>query len=121
MSILNLTQHSATPAQLQAGVVEPEDKGAVQTLLTFEGLPSREQIHARALALAELANNAGCTDVMVGGAPYLMGPLEDALRGRRMNPIFAFSERKSVEKTDPETGEVKKNTVFIHLGFVGLD
>jgi len=112
--ILNLTQHQGTPEQ---GVVEPTEKGRVQALLTFSSLPSREEISERAAELAAIAEAAGATAAMIGGAPYLMAPLEASLRGRGIRPLYAFSVRESVETTDPD-GTVRKTAVFRHKGFV---
>ena len=115
--ILNLTQHQPTAAQAAEGVFEPQNKADVQSLLTFETLPSREEIIARAEALANIAKAEGAPSAMVGGAPYLMGALECALKRRGIQPLYAFSVRESVEETLP-TGEVIKKNVFKHLGFV---
>ena len=115
--IIKLTQHTATAEQSAEGVFEPKDKTAVQQLLTFEDLPKKEDILARAEALANIAEAEGATSAMVGGAPYLMGALENALKERGIQPLYAFSIRESVEETLP-TGEVIKKNVFRHLGFV---
>lgn len=116
--ILNLTQHEATPEQLAAGVEEPGTrKGSVQALLTFRDLPSREEIAARAVALAALAQGYGASAAMIGGALWLMAPLEAALRGLGIRPLYAFSVRESVEETAPD-GSVRKVAVFRHKGFV---
>ena len=115
--IINLTQHQATAAQAAEGVFEPRNKATVQQLLTFETLPEREEIIARAEALAQIAEDEGVPSAMVGGAPYLMGALECALKMRGIQPLYAFSIRESVEETLP-TGEVIKKNVFRHLGFV---
>ena len=113
--ILNLTQHVATDEQRDAGVMEPADKAAIQTLLTFRGLPEREEIARRAAALAEQAREY--ETAMIGGAPYLMGPLEQALRARGVAPVYAYSERVSVDVHNPD-GSVTKQAVFKHAGFV---
>ena len=55
--------------------------------------------------------------VMIGGAPYLRGPLEGALQEHGLRAVYAFSQRKSAENTDAE-GRVTKVTTFRHLGFV---
>jgi hypothetical protein len=55
---------------------------------------------------------------MIGGAPYLMAPLERALRRKRITPLYAFSERRSTEEKGND-GEIIKRTVFKHIGFVG--
>lgn len=128
--ILNLTQHVATPEQVTAGVVEPVDKTEVQTLLTFDELPSRERIEAAAEAIAAIA----ATDlrvmwlrdtveqptigrVMIGGAPFFMASLERALRSRGVVPLYAFSRRDSVDVPQAD-GSVKKTQIFKHAGFV---
>lgn len=115
--IINLTQHGSTADQSAQGVFEPREKANVQQLLTFETLPSREEIRARAESLAEIAEEEGVSSAMIGGAPYLMGALENALKGRGIQPLYAFSVRESIEETLP-TGEVIKKNVFRHLGFV---
>jgi len=104
-------------------------KEKIQKLLTFEEIPSKEEIEARAKELARIAASeashyAGDTDnmiwitrVMIGGAPYLMGALEKALRESGFTPVYAFSKRESVEQPQPD-GSVKKIQVFRHLGFV---
>ncbi|MEK7509560.1 MAG: hypothetical protein AAB605_02495 [Patescibacteria group bacterium] len=116
-NILNLTQHAATPDQVQAGVVEPADKPAVSTLLTFDTAPDQGELQRRASALAAMATNAGTPAAMIGGAPYLMAPLEKALREAGVKPVYSFSERRSSEQTQPD-GSVRKVNVFVHVGWV---
>ena len=117
MKILNLTQHAATPEQVADGVFEPRDKALIQGLLTFVGCPLKEQILDRAAGLAEVAKAAGAEAAMIGGAPYLMGALENELKARGVNPLYAFSERVSVETVQPD-GSTKKETIFAHRGWV---
>lgn len=64
-----------------------------------------------------MAASAFADAAMIGGAPYLMGPLEAALKDRGIAPLYAFSERRSIEVKN-EAGEVTKTAVFVHLGFV---
>lgn len=75
MKILNLTQHAATPEQIAAGVFEPQDKEAVRELLTFETLPTKEEIHSRAVKLTIEALEHDVKAAMIGGAGYLMSEL----------------------------------------------
>jgi hypothetical protein len=140
MFILNLTQHLGTPEQ---DVTEPKNKKFIQELLTFSKLPSASEIDFRVSALVaeccawrsgllqSIASATACSDavpmteweivermrpsVMIGGAPYLMFPLHQALIMGGFRPVYAYSERVSVE--DPETGV--KTSVFKHMGFVG--
>ena len=115
--ILNLTQHGATIEQSAAGVFEPQNKEEIQRLLTFDNLPKKEDILARAEVLADIAKAENAENAMIGGAPYLMGSLENARKRRGIQPLYAFSVRESVEETLP-TGEVIKKNIFRHLGFV---
>jgi len=129
--ILNLTQHLATSEQLAAGVVDlPEDKRAALTrALTVTTLPDRESIEARCDYIAELAcqNGLGGDDeddphprmAMIGGAPWLMSTLEQALTERGITPLYAFSVRESTERILPN-GTVQKINVFKHAGFVKI-
>lgn len=59
----------------------------------------------------------GAESAMIGGAPFLMAPLEGALRTRGVIPLYAFSVRESVEEALPD-GSVRKTQVFRHAGFV---
>lgn len=54
--ILNLTQHTVTPEQEAQLVVEPRmTKEKIRELLTFEEIPSKEEIEVRAEKLARIA------------------------------------------------------------------
>jgi len=113
--VINLTQHPATQEQILAGVKDHTNRTHLVRLLTFDHLPSREEIEAAATGLAELT--CGFAAAMIGGAPYLMGPLERALRRVGVQPLYAFSVRESTEETQPD-GSIRKVNVFRHAGFV---
>jgi len=53
---------------------------------------------------------------MIGGAPYLMGPLQSELSNLG-TVLYAYSNRVSVEETQAD-GSVRKVNVFKHIGFV---
>jgi len=121
--ILNLTQHTATQAQLDAGVFEPDarDKADIKRLLTFDVLPTSAEVDYRARALMNIAANQGegptVDAVMLGGAPFLMAALHEWALEAGIKPLYAFSVRESVESTEPDGSVIKRN-VFRHLGFV---
>lgn len=112
--ILNLTQHLGTPEQ---GVTEPEDKAEVQRLLTFESIPTRQELIERALKLTQIARLANADQAMIGGPPFFMSLLEKFLSAYGMTPLYAFSLRRSEEEHLPD-GTVRKVQVFKHIGFV---
>jgi hypothetical protein len=85
--------------------------------LSFDTLPPGSEIDRKARGLAAIAARLRVPSAMIGGAPYLMGPLEAALKAVGVKPIYAFSVRESVENTLPD-GRVVKTAVFRHLGFV---
>jgi len=95
--------------------LDEDDVKQIRSLLTFNSLPTKAEIEARAEALAELAQ--GYPVVMIGGAPYLMSALEQVLKSWGSIPVYAFSERESVEHTLPD-GSVRKTNIFRHKGFV---
>lgn len=119
MSILNLTQHQATPDQLEAGVVDlPEkEQQQLQSWLTFTHIVPEESIIARAQAIAHLAYSMGYNQVMIGGALWLMAPLTQALYQRGITPLFAFSTRETTETAQAD-GSVIKSMRFKHDGFI---
>ncbi len=126
--ILNLTQHPATPEQTTAGVVDlpANQRSALIDALTVEVLPSREAIEARCDFIGELACQNGFSNddddphpaqAMIGGAPWMMRAMEDALIARAIEPVYAFSVRESIEQVKAD-GSVQKINVFRHAGFV---
>jgi hypothetical protein len=113
--IVNLTQHEASPSQIEAGVSKSQSQ-EIRRLLTFDSIPTRREIAERADKLTDIAQASGAEYAMIGGAPYLMGALEAALIERGIMPLYAFSRRDSVEEVID--GKTVKRTVFRHLGFV---
>lgn len=112
--IINLTQHSASDEQVEANVIEPTNKSAVQAAITFDAIPSVEEMVSRAQFLASIAKESGSKKAMIGGAPFFMGTLERVLIAHNITPVYAFSVRESIEKDGVKT------SVFRHTGFVEL-
>lgn len=132
--IVNLTQHDATPEQLEAGVVEPsaEIKALIKEHFTFDEIPSRKEIRESVVYVCNKMNYAMRdekkaqgkrpvevvgTKVMIGGAPFMMSELEGYLKAIGFDPVYAFSKRE-VQETHNEDGSVTKQMVFRHSGFV---
>lgn len=116
MNILNLTQHTATQDQAQAGVFEPTDKKQVQELLTFNEMPTFKDMLERARTLAQIAKDHGATHAMIGGAGFFIPHLEHWLLWNGITPVHAFSVRESIEVHNAD-GTVSKQNVFKHIGF----
>lgn len=114
--ILNLTQHFCTPAQTKVGVEEPVFKAQVQNLITFKEIPTEMGMKSRAQKLAYMCKEDGYSAAMIGGAPFFMGILEQELKKQGIKPVYAFSQRESVDK-EMADGSVQKVAVFKHLGF----
>jgi len=124
--ILNLTQHPSTPDQGVADLTGGH-LAALKTALTFGELPTYDDLALRAAFIAELALNNGLggdddvapkpESAMIGGAPYLMGHLANALMLAGIEPLYAFSVRETDEQIKPD-GSVVKVAVFRHAGFV---
>jgi len=128
--ILNLTQHQATADQIAQGVIDlsPEGRSFISEWLTFVSVPNSNDLRR----MAELLTNVAAGDsmavpestepyqyAMIGGAPYLMSALENALIERGITPMYAFSVRESAEVTLPD-GTVRKTNVFKHAGWVQI-
>ena len=137
-TILNLTQHYVTVEQAEANVIDLEldDARRVIEALNFNSLPTQAEIKNR----CNVIYNAVCNIIdkdgdhfdgnelydekalkamnygfMIGGAPFLMGPLAEELSNIG-TVLFAFSERVSVEKIID--GKTIKTSIFNHKGFV---
>lgn len=76
------------------------------------------EIKNNASRLAEICRDMHASHAVIGGAPYFMGPLEQALRKAGIVPLYAFTERVAVEVTDPITGEVTKTSKFNFAGWI---
>ena len=120
-TILNLTQHQATQDQIADGVYEPsnEVKEQIKALLTFDSsvLTDPSLIRNRVAELVQLVKDEGAYSVMLGGAPFFMGPLANALTEAGVEVVFSFTDRVSVDVKN-EDGTITKTSVFKHLGFV---
>jgi hypothetical protein len=115
-NIINLTQHAPTQDQQDAGVFNPTQWDAVKVLSTFEEMPTYSRCFFRAREIAQIAKSSGATSAMIGGAPFFMRHLEDALHMQGIAALYAFSVRESTEQTQPD-GSVRKVNVFKHVGF----
>ena len=120
--IWNATQHTATADQIEQGVVDlpPKLRAQLAEFLTFEKLPTNDDLLLRGVLVTEVLLRAGAkpgSRVLIGGAPFFMESLCTALRSVGYVPVFAFSRRESVEKVMSD-GSVQKVAVFRHLGFV---
>ena len=119
--IYNLTQHQATPEQIEAGVVDlPEsNRSILKQLLTFDTIPTHQEMNQRASAIIALLpdNLTRGTKVMVGGAPFFMGTIECMCACHDLIPVHAFSKRVSWEERMPN-GIVEKRSSFVHEGFI---
>lgn len=121
--MLNITQHVATPVQVSQGVVEPslEFKTELQKLITFDRsvIEQPEIIGVRSQAVVQLIKThyPNTQRVMVGGALFMMPSLVNELKEAGIEPLFAYSDRVSVDVQNPD-GTVSKTVKFEHLGFV---
>jgi len=95
VQIINLTTHSAIPGQ---DMFEPADKGRIVDLLTFDDPPSmRGIISTIARGIASLASQdpqwqrGSERAAMLDGPPWLMAPLERALRAQGIEPLYSFT------------------------------
>lgn len=115
--MINLTQHNPTPDQIASGVVDlpAGDRATLRGLLTINDLPTAGDLAERAAGIAALAT--GHTAAMIGGAPYLMGPLAAALRAVGVTPYHSFTRRVVVE-TAAADGTTTKTAIFRHDGWI---
>ncbi len=120
--ILNLTQHAATDAQKEAGVVDlpPAVASMVRELLTVETLPTLAEVEQRCVSIVILINTCVESEfdsVMLGGASWMTSPLEHYLFRTGIPAVYSFSKRQSVETVQAD-GSVLKTNVFQHAGFI---
>jgi hypothetical protein len=115
-NIINLTQHAPSAEQTAAGVFNSPQWEVVKVLSTFEEMPTYSRCVFWAREIAQIAKASGATSAMIGGAPFFMRHLEDALHMQGIAALYAFSVRESTEQAQPD-GSVRKVNVFKHVGF----
>ena len=107
-------------AALLIAIVEIESK--VETLVTLACKAAYWQaVSENRLSPHEDEDEILCamryTPVMVGGAPWLMAPLVAGLKAAKLTPVFAYSQRESVDTVN-EDGTVSKTSIFVHRGWI---
>ena len=114
-NIINLTQHNASQEQEKENVINlsPNDLNEVKALLTIN--KGDNNLKERATKIAEIAKSYNVDKAMIGGAPFFMNILIEALKQANIEPFFAFSERVSVEV------EGVKKSVFKHSGWYSTE
>jgi hypothetical protein len=115
---LNLTQHAASEDQILEGVCDlsTEQRASLSKLLTVDDIPSRNEVIERCEQIAQIAFELGYKAAMIGGAPAMMRPLEDALRDVGIQGYYAFSKRESEDQPQAD-GSIRKVAVFKHAGW----
>ncbi len=118
--MINLTQHKATEEQKNAGVIDlPDDlHEKVKMLIDFKHCPTVAEMRCRARKVVDLIINHDYTvkSALIGGAPFFMSTLENALLSGDIIPYYSFSIRDSVEEV--KDGVVIKVNKFVHKEFV---
>lgn len=115
--IYNFTQHKTTIDQLEDGICDVDNQAFVQELLTFDDIPSVEELQERAVKLAEYAKSLNAEKVMIGGAFYLITRLAKEMNKRGIKVCYSFSKRHSVDEIQPD-GSVVKKVLFKHVAVV---
>lgn len=111
--IFNFTQHKTSLDQIKDGIVDVENHEYIQQLLTFDELPTKEEIQKRACLLADYAQKINAEKVMIGGAFYLITRLAKEMNKRGISVCYSFSKRQSVDDVQ-EDGSVIKRTLYKH-------
>jgi hypothetical protein len=92
----------------------------LSALLTFVELPTGDDLRHRADAVVALLleeSDETPTTAMVGGAPYFMAPLVEALTHYGIRAVYSFTRRESFELVNAD-GSVSKTAIFCHIGWV---
>lgn len=116
MEIINMTGKTATPEQLEAGVIEPTEaeQAEIRRLLSFDSLPYAEDLRDRALIISRIARNYECGYAMIDGPAFLIPDLEYAMFEEWRVPVYPFYVRTTLSE------DVSKDK-FTHTGFVSQE
>lgn len=128
--LLNCTKHMADDVIIGEGYkglsftiidLNPRDRERVLELQDFNsGIPECGDIRRRAEAIADIAVGYGLKYAWVGGAGYLMPPLESALKRRGITPVYSWSKRDYMETVDSD-GVRRLEMYREHGGWVVID
>ena len=116
MNILNLTKNLALPKQIELGVIEPEDKFEIISLMTFHELPTNKDMIARAIKLSNICIAHNVEKAMIGGAEFFICTLEHVLMENGIKPLHAFVRKN--KKDVVVDGMVTSNWTYEHIGWV---
>jgi len=124
--LLNLTQHDATKEQIKDGLVDPNEseKSVIRKLLTFDDVPTAEQMIDKSMSLYYLALHLiekykTAPTVMLAGAPWFLPLVEHQLKKGGVKAVYSFSKRCVEEQISKDGKSVKKVSVFKHVQFIG--
>lgn len=123
MRIFNLTQHSLTKEQVEGNECfrkEAVPGDIICDRLTFNNIPTTEEMQERATELARIAAQHSAEGAIIGGAPYFMPYLEKELLRLNIIPMYSFSIRQSIEKKNADSTVIKTN-IFKHAGWIKAD
>jgi len=116
--ILNLTNHSATPAQQQLGLVDiAEQREYICQLLSFAKIPDVDDIEQRCHKLVGLTLQLEFRAAHLGGATYLTPQLHHMLIANGVDVYYSYSKRQSSEYEN-QNGEIEKKSIFSFENFV---
>ena len=113
MKILNCTNHMLTDMQKKMGIIELDenDRETLTSAITFNDPPMKEDVDSAIEKVLEVLSRYEYDACMLGGAPFLAAPLENAILSLGKGAAYAFSKRISKEKHLPD-GTVEKISVF---------
>ncbi len=92
--MLNLTSKSFIETVNKDLVLEPENKSLVVSLLTYESVPTTEDIETKVYDLVQYAISTNTTKALIGGENFYISSLELALLSHSIKPYFEFVDEK---------------------------
>lgn len=114
--IINLTNHAATPAQVNQGIIDHPDQERLKELINIPaGGLTHEEYYERAHELIESVLNMNERQVMIGGHFNLTLAIVHVANTLNVDAFFACTERASEDVTQPD-GSIIKTSRFVFTG-----
>ena len=116
----DVSEHNESNEDFMIEDLPPAQRDELLELSAFNGEtpPEAADIRQRAVKIATLAMYQGARFAWIGGAPYLMGPLEAELKKRGITPVYSWSRRDYMIVKDETDGAERLELYRRHEGWI---
>lgn len=111
--ILNISNLRVNDELKKFGVSEAKDWKLIKSLITFNEVPSNEEIRSRAASLAEIAKASEATGVLIGNprSQFMLSEIEKACEAKGIKIYYPFFVREKIDNEDENGSNYFKSKI----------